>query len=168
MNAEHGTRTRAEMDGCKGRVGSVSALKRYASAALSLVILAAACEPVGGGGGASSSSGEGGSGGPGGATGPAGSVSTHFAVGAGILGLTLNQTLIVEAKCPDLGSGTRILDGGFDTSVQGSQTGEVTVNFAIPVAATDTTPALYRVKFTRTRTAVAADIVVTAHAICTP
>jgi hypothetical protein len=109
-----------------------------------------------------------GAGGPAGAAGPDGPVSTSFAVAAGTLGVNLNQTITVEAQCPDLGAGTRILDGGFDTSVEGNESDEVIVNFAIPVAATATTPALYRVQFTRAKTAFANDIVVLAFAICTP
>jgi hypothetical protein len=106
--------------------------------------------------------------GPTGTAGPAGPVSTSFAVAAGTLGVNLNQTITVEAQCPDLGAGTRILDGGFDTSVEGNESGEVIVNFAIPVAATATTPALYRVQFTRAKTAFANDIVVLAFALCSP
>jgi hypothetical protein len=61
-----------------------------------------------------------------------------------------------------------VIVGGFDTSVNGAQTGEVKVNSAEAVEADGDTPALYRVTFTRTGTATPDPIVVFAFAVCSP
>jgi hypothetical protein len=106
--------------------------------------------------------------GPAGPRGAAGPVATSFAVGAELLAATIGATVTVDAECPDLGAGTRILSGGFNTSVAGATSAEVRVDSAVPVDANGSTPALYRVKFTRTGTAINGSILVLAHAICSP
>jgi hypothetical protein len=106
--------------------------------------------------------------GPAGPRGAVGPVATSFAAAGSQLAATIGATVTVDAECPALGAGTRILSGGFDTSVAGATSTDVRVDSATPVDANGSTPALYRVKFTRTDTAVNNPIVVIAFAICSP
>jgi hypothetical protein len=112
--------------------------------------------------------------GPSGATGPTGvrgptgadgPLATSFAVGSAFLAASPFVTATVDAECPP---GSEVIVGGFDTSVQGNQTGEVKVNSAKAIEADGNTPAKYRVTFTRTGTANANTIVVIAFAVCSP
>lgn len=100
-----------------------------------------------------------------GATGADGPIATSFAAGAILLASTLFATAVVDAECPE---GSEIVVGGFDTSVSGADTGEVKVNSAVAIEATGTTPARYRVTFTRTGTTLQSAIVVSAFAVCSP
>jgi hypothetical protein len=106
--------------------------------------------------------------GPTGLTGPTGErgpIATSFETGAKLLSDSLFATAIVDAECP---AGSEVIVGGFDTSVNGAQTGEVKVNSAVAIEADGNSPALYRVTFTRTGTAVDGDILVIAFAVCSP
>jgi hypothetical protein len=82
-----------------------------------------------------------------------------------LLAATLFATAAVDAVCPE---DSAVIVGGFDTSVNGAQTGEVRVNSAVAVEADGDTPALYRVRFTRTGTDDPNPIVVIAIAVCSP
>jgi hypothetical protein len=101
--------------------------------------------------------------GPTGATGPAPpDLFTEFLD----IPATLNATRTIDLTCTDLES--RVLGGGFDTGVEGSQSGDITVNAALPTSADGDTPEGFRVTFTRTGTASGGPISVTAFVLCTP
>jgi hypothetical protein len=100
-----------------------------------------------------------------GPTGPTGLAATTIQSAYDILGPVNGQAITVSVYCPTLASA--LLGGGFNTNVSGATSGDVDVDWAIPVVATATTNAHYTVRFTRRGIAGGAvAIQVFAYAMC--
>jgi hypothetical protein len=100
-----------------------------------------------------------------GPTGPTGPVATTIDSAFDVLDAVNGQARTVSAYCPTLASA--LLGGGFNTNVSGAASGDVEVDWAIPVAATAMTNAHYTVRFTRRGIAGGTvPIQVVAYAVC--